>query len=189
MITTHDISQWVHQWRTPMLRFAQLHLSSADDAEDAVQETFAALVTFTGNKKPDDIRAYLFGILRNKVKDRLRQRYRQPLADEISSDEFDELLFDRKGHWHSGVAPARWSAPDEDTESSQFFKVLDICVNKLPEKPARVFTMKEFMECDAEEICTIINISKSDYWQSMSRARKQIHICLNQSWFDGETLS
>ena len=62
-------------------------------------------------------------------------------------------------------------------------------MNKLPEKPARVFTMKEFMECDAEEICTIINISKSDYWQSMSRARKQIHICLNQSWFDGETLS
>ena len=112
----------------------------------------------------------------------------EALADEISNDDFDDLLFDQSDHWHGGVAPAAWSTPEDETSSGQFFQVLDICLNNLPEKPARVFTMKEFMECDAEEICSVINITKSDYWQSMSRARKQIHLCLNQRWFDGETL-
>tara|TARA_B100001109_G_scaffold60988_1_gene49679 strand:- start:91255 stop:91839 length:585 start_codon:yes stop_codon:yes gene_type:complete len=184
---SEDISQWVARWQTPMLRFARLHLSSAEDAEDAVQDTFTALLSGKG-QPPENPRAYLFSILRNKVMDKLRQRYRNPLADEISNDDFDDLLFDQSDHWHGGVAPAAWSTPEDETSSGQFFQVLDICLNNLPEKPARVFTMKEFMECDAEEICSVINITKSDYWQSMSRARKQIHLCLNQRWFDGETL-
>ena len=178
---------WVKQWRSPMLRFARLHLSQHEDAEDAVQETFAAALT-SANLNEADPRPYLFGILRNKVMDKLRERYRTLLQPLAADDDIDELLFDATDHWHAHVAPAAWQTPDQHTEQGQFFQVLDICLTHLAEKPARVFTMKEFMDCEADEICSLINISKSDYWQSMSRARKQIHICLNQRWFGGETL-
>ena len=45
--------------------------------------------------------------------------------------------------------------------------------------------MKVFLECDADEICTTLGLSKTDYWQCMSRARKQIQLCLSQKWFGG----
>jgi RNA polymerase sigma-70 factor (ECF subfamily) len=185
-----ELEGWVKQWRSPMLRFARLHLSHAEDAEDAVQESFAAVLLANADTlKTVDPRRYLFGVLRNKVMDRLRQRYRQPSGgDAPEEDDLDSLLFDSRGHWISGVAPARWSRPDSRAESEQFFRLVDLCVNNLPAKPARVFSMKEFLECDAEEICATLGISKPDYWQCLSRARKQLHLCLNQQGFGGETL-
>lgn len=185
-----DVDAWGEQWRTSMVRFARVHLSSLEDAEDVVQDTFlAALSVDPGMLVKVDPRSYLFGILRNKIMDRLRARYRHsremavPLVDDL-----DSLLFDGNDHWLSGVAPASWSAPDAAVESSQFFRVVDVCVNDLPVKPARVFSMKEFLDCEADEICEMLGITKADYWQCMSRARKQIHLCLNQRWFGGSSL-
>ena len=65
----------------------------------------------------------------------------------------------------------------------QFFAVLEACVSKLPPKPARVFSMKELLDCDADEICATLAITRADYWQCMSRARKQLQLCLGQNWF------
>lgn len=185
-----ELEGWVKQWRAPMLRFARLHLSHQEDAEDAVQETFASVLQANAETLTTVApRRYLFGILRNKVMDRLRQRYRQPSGgDAPEEDDLDNLLFDSRGHWISGVAPARWSRPDSQAESDQFFRLVDLCVNNLPAKPARVFSMKEFLECDPEEICATLGISKPDYWQCLSRARKQLHLCLNQKGFEGNTL-
>ena len=185
-----ELDQWVRQWRAPMLRFARLHLSHDADAEDVVQETFAAVLVTDPAKLSDvEPRRYLFGILKHKITDRLRQRYRpsqgMPCPDE---DDLDALLFDSRDHWMSGVAPALWQTPESHTESDRFFRVVDLCVNNLPAKPARVFSMKEFLECDPEEICATLDISKADYWQCLSRARKQLHLCLNQNGFGGETL-
>lgn len=185
----NTLSQWVNEWQNAMLRFARLHLSSVEDAEDAVQETFAAVLqNGTDKLSGADPRPYLFGILRNKVMDKLRHRYRNPVADDVSEEDLDALLFDAQGHWLSGVTPATWQTPEAHTEGGQFFAVLDICLNNLPSKTARVFSMKEFLECDADEICATLHISQSDYWQAMSRARKQIQLCLNQRWFAGATL-
>lgn len=194
MQTAADLTDWVRQWRAPMLRFARLHLSHTEDAEDAVQDCFTAVLSTDAKTLASvDPRAYLFGILRNKVMDRLRQRYRHGSTtrtdtQDSAEEDLDALLFNGRGHWLSGVAPARWQCPAIQTESDRFFRVVDICVNHLPAKPARVFSMKEFLECDAEEICATLGIGKSDYWQCLSRARKQLHLCLNQRWFEGETL-
>lgn len=172
-----------------MLRFARLHLSSHEDAEDAVQDTFAAaLVTDPAILSGVDPRPYLFGILRNKVMDKLRRRYRAEITTDQPGDDLDALLFDGRDHWLSDVAPKAWATPDALLESDQFFRVVDICVNNLPAKPARVFSMKEFLECGAEEICEALGITRADYWQCLSRARKQIHLCLNERWFEGGTL-
>ncbi len=182
-----DLAQLAQKWRTPMLRFALLHLQPREDAEDAVQDALAALLTTQPELlSQTDPKHYLFGILRHKVMDRLRRKYRAEIGyTEAFGDDIDSTLFDDRGHWVDGVAPPAWVAPDEKLASDQFFAVVDLCVLKLPAKPARVFSMKEFLECDAEEICSTLNLSKSDYWQCMSRARKQLQLCLNQNWFEG----
>lgn len=189
--TADTVAAWARQWRTPMLRFAQLHIQPREDAEDAVQEALtAALAARPAAAEINDPRSYLFGILKHKITDRLRQRYRreQPiseLAGARDDAEFEAALFDEKGHWHPGVAPSLWQSPDGTLASEQFFAVVDACVHKLPAKPARVFSMKELLECEAEEICATLGLTKADYWQCMSRARKQLQVCLTHNWFAG----
>lgn len=180
------VTDLTKQWRIPMLRFSQLHLPSREEAEDAVQDTFTALLQCAvADVNVANAKHYAFGILRNKIADRLRQKYRSPIAyEEEFDDDLDQVLFDERGHWVDGVAPTGWVNPQEHVQSQQFFMIVDLCVQKLPAKPARVFSMKEFLECDVTEICTTLGITKTDYWQCMSRARKQLQLCLHQNWFE-----
>lgn len=121
--------------------------------------------------------------------DSLRRLYRFEISyNDAFEDELDAVLFDEHNHWLPHVAPKPWKSAEQQLLTDQFFKVVDICVEKLPKKIARVFSMKELLECSQEEISETLGISKVDYWQCLSRARKHIHLCLNQSWFDGETL-
>ena len=177
----------VRAHRPALYRHALRKLSDHAAAEDAVQEALAAaLAVSAGAPEVLEPRSYLFGILKHKITDRLRQRYRreQPLSD-IGAGDLDEALFDDKGHWHPGVEPSLWQSPEGILASDQFFAVVDACVHKLPSKPARVFSMKELLECEADEICATLGLSKTDYWQCMSRARKQLQVCLTQNWFEG----
>ncbi len=173
-------------WRAPMLRFARLHLQPAEEAEDAVQESLLALLQApAATLAQTDARRYLFGILKHKITDRLRSKYRPEVGyHEALGDDLDEVLFDARGPWQPGLAPARWSMPDEQLQDRQFFAVVDACITRLPAKTARVFSMKELLECEADEVCDALGLSKSDYWQCMSRARKQLQLCLAQNWFD-----
>lgn len=182
-----DFAQLAQQWRGPMLRFALLHIQPREEAEDAVQDALAAMLTADGESLgQNDPRHYLFGILRHKITDRLRRKYRPEIGySEAFADDIDNTLFDDRGHWTEGVAPETWSTPEDKLQTQQFFAIVDLCVLKLPPKPARVFSMKEFLECGAEEICATLGLTQADYWQCMSRARKQIQLCLNQNWFEG----
>lgn len=187
---THDFAQWARDWRAPMLRFAMLHLQPREEAEDAVQDALAALLEVSAaTLEQVDPRRYLFGVLKHKITDRVRRKYRPEVGyQEAFEDELDNVLFDEHGHWVQGVAPQVWDAPDAQLQTEQFFAVVDICVHKLPTKPARVFSMKELLECEPEEVCATLGLSKADYWQCMSRARKQIQLCLNENWFGGGVL-
>lgn len=183
-----DLANWARQWRGPMLRFALLHLQPREDAEDAVQEALTALLLADSDALTNsDPKRYLFGILKHKITDQLRRKYRPETSySDAFSDDLNQILFNEGGHWTDGVAPAPWTCPQAQLQSQQFFAVVDICMHKLPAKPARVFSMKELLECDPPEICATLGLSQTDYWQCMSRARKQIQLCLDQHWFAGE---
>lgn len=182
-----DLARWAREWRAPMLRFAQLHIQPREDAEDAVQDALAAMLSVSPDTLAEnDPKRYLFGILKHKITDRLRRKYRAEVScEDTFGDDLDAVLFDDRDHWADGMAPAQWHTPADQLQTGQFFAVVDICVHKLPAKAARVFSMKAFLECEAEEICATLSLSKTDYWQCMSRARKQIQLCLTQNWFEG----
>ena len=181
-----SVAQWAREWRGPMLRFAMLHIQPREEAEDAVQDALAAILgTDPATLAQTDLKRYLFGILKHKITDRLRGKYRPEVGySEAFADDLDNVLFNARGHWVDGVAPSVWRTPEDQLHTDQFFAVVDICVQKLPPKTARVFSMKEFLECEADEVCDTLGLSKADYWQCMSRARKQLQLCLAQNWFD-----
>ena len=177
--------------RSAMLRFARLHLHPLEEAEDAVQDALIVLCECADRiQTTADPKRYVFGVLKNKITDRLRRKYRHAAYSQGKNDdeELDALLFDESGHWAEDTTPAHWNTPENQLRNDQFFAVVDACINHLPSKTAQVFSMKEFLEFETEEICETLGLTKSDYWQCMSRARKQLQVCVNKQWFDGATL-
>jgi len=180
-----DFAAQVEQLRPQLLRFARTQLRNDVWAEDAVSEcTLAALErpqAFAGHSQ---LKTWLVGILKHKVVDQLRRHTREAtiLVGEDGED-VDEALFASDGHWRE--APQDWGDPDAACNRRQFFEVLEACCEKLPPVQARVFMMREWLEIESDEICRELQITPSNLWVLLHRARLRLRDCLQLRWFDG----
>jgi RNA polymerase sigma-70 factor (ECF subfamily) len=177
----------IEQHRAYLLRYATLQLRDAAAAEDAVQETLIAALEswerFSGNSS---VKTWLTGILKHKIVDHLRRQSReQPLVngddDERSESDAVDALFQRDGHWQT--RPRHWGDPDQSLENKKFLEALEMCVQNLPAKTARVFMMRDVMEVDTDAICKELNITSTNCWVMLHRARLSLRECLEITWF------
>ncbi|HSY29080.1 MAG TPA: sigma-70 family RNA polymerase sigma factor, partial [Burkholderiaceae bacterium] len=130
------------------------------------------------------LRTYLTGILKHKIIDVMRasKRVRQiETAEDQSEDDVIDALFKADGHTHD--MPRQWGDPDVTLEQKDFFRVMEICLEKLPAKTARIFMMREWLELETDEICKELNISTSNAWVLLYRARVKLRECLDLNWF------
>jgi RNA polymerase sigma-70 factor (ECF subfamily) len=63
---------------------------------------------------------------------------------------------------------------------------MEICLEKLPAKTARIFMMREWLELDTEEICKELGVSTSNAWVMLYRARLKLRECLDLNWFGNQ---
>lgn len=174
--------------RSPMLALAKRLLHPHDGAEDVVQETLLALLeSAQGLQQSNDPQRYVFGVLKHKIADALRQRQRHPLPKLAPQDDLDDALFNPQGAWWPDSAPTAWRTPEQALQWAQCMALVDVCVNRLPPTIGQVFGLKVLMECEAPEICQLLGLSTSHYWQCLSRARKQLQLCLHQHGILGAT--
>lgn len=175
--------------RGQMLRFALLQLRDSDLAEDAVQEALMGALrnqrSFAGRSA---LRTWVFGILKHKITDILRQRARVVTESSLAADDDGDgelltQLFDRGGHWHPDAQPKAWRDPDASLEDDRFWRVFEACVEHLPERQARVFMMREYVGLDSGEICKAAGISMTNLHVLLHRARLRLRACLEQHWF------
>jgi RNA polymerase sigma-70 factor (ECF subfamily) len=166
--------------RAYLLRYASLQLRDPHQAEDAVQETLAAaLAGESGFEGRANLRTWLTGILKHKIVDTIRRAGRE--APAASEDEF-ESLFDERGHWVE--MPAAWADPDASLEQKRFFATLEACLERLPQKIAQAFMMREHLGLETGEICKELAITPTHCWVLLYRARMALRECLNKEWFN-----
>lgn len=186
-MTPHELSSAVSALRPRLLRFAHLQLRDASAAEDAVQDTLLAATErarqFVGAAA---VSTWVFAILKNKIIDEFRRRSRQPQAagdieQEQGLEDALEEQFDERGHWVSHPTP--WADPQASLEQKQFWAVFEVCISGLPEKPARVFGMRELLGMETTEICKELGLSASNCWVLLHRARLGLRDCLSRRWF------
>jgi RNA polymerase sigma-70 factor (TIGR02943 family) len=181
--------------RLYLLKFARLQLRNDAWAEDAVSDTLLAALakpqSFAGKAQ---LRTWLVGILKHKVVDTLRANLREPnvadmrgASDEEGSDAelFDAVGFKQDGHFAD--KPADWGNPDQDLSQRQFMAVMDACIAKLPALQARLFLMREWLELDADEVCKTLNITSTNLYVQLHRARLKLRECLQLNWFGQQT--
>jgi RNA polymerase sigma-70 factor (ECF subfamily) len=185
MASIPDLHLQLESIRPALFRFAMLQLRNESQAEDTVQEALLAVL-----EKPDNfagqssLRTYVTGILKYKIIDCLRTSGKEkqlPSEDEESESDLIDSLFNKNGHT---IDQARaWGEPDATLSQKDFFRVLEICLEKLPAKTARVFMMREWLELESEEICKELDLTSSNLWVLLYRARLRLRECLDLNWF------
>ena len=84
---------------------------------------------------------------------------------------------------HFAAQPADWGDPEQDPNSRQFFQLLEACTEKLPAAMGRVFLMREWLELPCEEICKELNLTSTNLYVPLRRARLRLRECLELNWF------
>ena len=176
--------------RKEMLRFATLQLRDRAQAEDVVQEALASAVTAQDRfEHRSTFRTWVFAILKNKLIDLMRDKWNTlrvlPVEAEADEDDFD-ALFHQNGQWNREDRPRNWGEPDKHLENQEFWLILQTCLDNLPEATARIFTMREVLGLEVEEICKELDITASNGWVVLHRARMGLRLCLQKRWFEGE---
>jgi RNA polymerase sigma-70 factor, ECF subfamily len=152
-------------------------------AEEIVQDTFVAgLHAYKNYKGRFTLKTWLMGILKHKIIDHLRRKYRETASDRVEAiaDGTDELS-NEKGGW--AVRPAKWSVnPDKAYEQKEFLDIFYKCLAGIPERPGEVFILREIDGLSTEELCKEMDISSTNSWTMLYRARMQLRRCLEVNW-------
>jgi RNA polymerase sigma-70 factor (ECF subfamily) len=179
------LHEWVNQYSDSLYTWACYKTSDPQLAEDLVQDTFlVACKTMEQFRQQSEPKTWLFSILKNKIADHFRQQSRSVV--QTTSVEPDVLLdfFEADGTWKAAQRPVEW--PDADVhllDQAGFRTVLWQCMGKLP--PAgRLAMQQKYLEAKASElICQELQITATNYWQLLHRAKLQLRKCLEKNWF------
>ena len=182
-----NVEAWVDEHGDALYGYALSRLKNPASAEDVVQETFLAAIRFPDRfSGSSSARTWLIGILKHKIVDLIRKESREQPSEEIENmKEPEETFFDRKGHWR--IKPVDWQVhPGKILEQKEFMAVLFQCLEHLPDRLHRLFVLRELEDLDTEEICKDLEITSTNLWVMLYRARMKLRGCLTENWFGGE---
>jgi len=175
--------EWVDLYGNYMYRYALARLSDPEIAKDMVQEALvAAIHAFRRFEGKSSIKTWLVAILKRKIVDHYRRARNSQHMDNIEEGANSvELEFDDSGHWLT--RPGTWAInPGEAFEQQEFIDILYRCISKLPDRLAEIFMLREFEELSTEQICRQLDITESNSWVMLHRARLQLRGCLEVDW-------
>ncbi len=176
---------WVDQYGDYLYRYAYSRLRDTNSAEEVVQETFLAGIRnqtqFAGRGSQ---RGWLLGILKRKIIDFVRRRNKHDRASGFDDPDPSVQLFDENGNWRKDILPA--SEGERAIESRELWDVVQDCLSFLPSGQADVFVLSVMEEMDSQQICKELNITPSNLWVRLHRARLGLAKCVGARWFSDE---
>ncbi len=175
------IKAWVKQYSGELYSWAFYKTSDKELSEDMVQDTFvAAFKGFKDFKGESEVKTWLFGILKNKIADHYRKQQRRSTVKIDTAGTYFE-----NGHWKECERPQEWSTDDEIhlLDDLKFKSVLDACINNLPGNWSAIIRLKFVEDKESKIVCQELQITPTNYWQIIHRAKLQLRKCLELNWF------
>ena len=173
---------WIDRYSDYLFNYTITRVKDRETAQDLVQETFLAGLRSKDNFKGQaSERTWLVSILKRKIIDHYRRinsaKGQAEVKMNMYSDENDE------GNWLEQRVADRFDRTAEDElENTELGLAIHNCIDKLPEKQAKVFKMKTLMGYETEAICNELNITPSNLWVIIHRARTALASCLKDNW-------
>lgn len=178
-------TNWISNYADALYAYAKPRVDDAQLAEDLVQETFlSAWKAKDGFKGEASEKSWLFTILKNKIIDHYRKKSKEIIQTGAGQDATD-LFFNDAEHWTEKDQPLKWGLEGADRlQQKEFYQVLESCKKKLQQQQQAVFVMKYMEDMDADEICKALNITSSNYWVLIHRAKLGLRACLEKNWIN-----
>lgn len=178
-----DPAEWVDLHGDALFRFALMRVSGADQAQDLVQDTLIAGIgareRYSGKSSE---RTWLTGILKHKILDYYRKKGREIPESQLQPEEGDSEHF--QNHLHQN-RPQRWDeSPDSRLSNKDLNSILSGCIDELPNHIKQVFVMREVDRIESDEVCNILEMSSTNLYVVMHRARKMLKDCIQKSWME-----
>lgn len=185
--TRIQFENWVNDFSDELYSWAFYKTTSKETAEDLVQETFLAayhkIDSFEGKSQP---KTWLFSILNNKVIDYYRKSAKTTKQTfsltENSGYELSDAVFTETGCWENYDVNPIWDQEVHLLDNSEFNIVMQECMQELPKKWKTALTSKYLSEKNTEAICQELEITTSNYWQIVHRAKLLVKKCLEINW-------
>lgn len=174
---------WVDRYADFLFNYAVVRVGDEDLARDLVQETFMAGLNSAPNFKGNaQERTWLVAILKRKVIDHYRKANTEKGKAEVRMS-FNPSA-EQEEDWLEVRAADPESVRENDRiENEELGLAIQQCITRLPESQARVFTLKTLKQWSTEDICNELDITPSNLWVMVHRARTALMACLNENWF------
>lgn len=161
-----------------LFAFALKKVKDRELAKDFVQDTFVSALNGLDKFKGESaIRTWLTSILNRKIIDYWRKaetRYTDPVSSFFKGEDGD-------GSWILEKRPqGKMSDFELEMDKSERHEELSDCIKKLPEKWAGILTSKYFEEEKAEAISKEFDVTTSNLWVIIHRAKLVLRDCLEQ---------
>jgi RNA polymerase sigma-70 factor, ECF subfamily len=170
-----------------LLRTARMFIRDRAVAEDAVQETWLAVLRgidrFEGRSS---LRTWIYRILINTAKTRAQREARSiPFSAAVGGDEpsVDPDRFlgpDSRfaGAWMMG--PSEWPTPEDELLSGETRQVILDAIDQLPDNQRAVITMRDVEGLPSEEVVEALGISDGNQRVLLHRARSKVRAALER---------
>ena len=141
-------------------------------AEEVTQDTFTTFIEKAADfEGRSHVRTWLFGILYKKIAEARRK-----LRRDLQQDDIDEVLEERfktDGTW---MRPPR--SVDAQVYDTEVRERIQECLETVPTKQRMAFTLREVEGLSTQEICKILEVSRTNLGVLFYRARNRLRECL-----------
>ena len=179
-----DTDKWIDNYADYLYNYTIVRVNDSDLAKDIVQDTFfAGLKSAKNFEGKSSERTWLVSILKRKIIDYYRKTNSKKGQAEVRMNFYSDG--DNEGDWIEERVPKTWeNEAEKSIENKELNQQLASCIAALPEKYRLVFTMKTIQDFDTEEVCNELEISASNMWVLIHRARTQLRKCMEDNWFN-----
>jgi len=180
---TLNPNKWIDLHADYLFNYTISRVNDHEIAKDIVQETFISGLKASKNFRGEaSERTWLISILKRKIIDYYRKINSKKGKAEIRITHFQDG--ENKGDWLEKCVPQTWgNEAEKKIENVELGEAIHNCIDHLPQKYRMVFIMKTVKEYETDEICKELEITSSNLWVIIHRARLQLRKCLEDNWF------
>lgn len=180
-VTLHP-ETWVDRYSDYLYNYTIVRVNDHEVAQDIISDTFLAGLKSKNNFKGEATeRTWLISILKRKIIDHYRKINSKKGKAEVRIN-YNDL--DNEGDWlEEQVESYSEMNAQESMENEELGLAILGCLDSINEKQAEIFKLKTIDGVDTETICNEYNITPSNLWVIIHRARKALADCLETNWF------
>jgi RNA polymerase sigma-70 factor, ECF subfamily len=173
-----------------MIRVAMAYVPSRAAAEEAVQETWIAVMRGIGDfEGRSSLKTWIFRILTNvAMRSGARERRSVPFsalaeAEDTGEPSVDPARFSpADGHW--AVPPVGWPTPEEGLLAGETREVITAAIAELAPAQRTVIALRDVEGWSSEEVSEALEISAGNQRVLLHRARSRVRAAIER-YYDG----